>query len=167
METFDTSDLQPGVNSRHRVQSIATVVRRRRTNYSSFPRVAAGFFVSQTMGFLLAAAATGVGGVMTRRLGAQLSTGVTAAILFGLTLLLSLALWRNKKVQVIPDTTIGMHHYTIGRTKSGLKRAHTDDWKPVVVGNPSGKIRRMNLLELDHLSRWMEIRRLNRLVSDE
>ena len=88
METFDTSDLQPGVNNRHRPQSLASVVRRRRTNYSSFPRVSAGFFVAQTIGFLLAAAATGVGGVMTRRLGAQLSTGLTAAVLFGITLLL-------------------------------------------------------------------------------
>jgi hypothetical protein len=167
METFDTSDLQPGANSRHRLQSMATVVRRRRTNYSSFPRIAAGFFASQTLGFLFAAAATGVGGVMTRRLGAQLSTGLTAAILFGLTLLLTLALLRYRKVQVIPDAPGAMHRFTMRQSsKAGLKRVQTNDWRPVIVGNSSGKVRRMNLLELGHLSRWTEIRRLNRLLTE-
>jgi hypothetical protein len=167
METFDTSDLQPGSNTRHRLQSMATIVRRRRTNYSSFPRVAAGFFASQTLAFLLAAAATGVGGTMTRRLGAQLSTGLTAAVLFGLTLLLTVALVRYKRVQVIPDSPGAMHHFTMRQSsRAGLRRVQTNDWRPVIVGNPSGKIRQMNLLELGHLSRWTEIRRLNRLLSE-
>jgi MFS family permease len=34
METFDTCDLQPGVNTRHRLQSMAVQDRRRRTNYA-------------------------------------------------------------------------------------------------------------------------------------
>jgi hypothetical protein len=166
METFDTSDLQPGVNSRHRLQSLASEVRRRRTNYSSFPRVSAGFFVAQTIGFLLAAAATGVGGVMTRRLGAQLSTGLAAAILLGVTLLLTLVLWRFKKVAVLPAGVFGTTGYTMKQTSTFNIRADTEDWAPVVVGNPTGKIRRMNILEEGHLSRWTEIRKLNRLIRD-
>jgi hypothetical protein len=166
METFDTCDLQPGVNSRHRMQSLATVIRRRRTNYSSFPRVSAGFFVAQSLGFALAAVATGVGGVMTRRLGAQLSTGVTAAILLGLTILLTMVLWRYKKVQVIPDHIFGSH-FTMRRSTAPVDgRFPSEDWRPVIVGNPSGKTRRMNILELGHLSRWTEIRKLNRLVPE-
>jgi hypothetical protein len=166
METFDTSDLQPGVNNRHRTQSLASIVRRRRTNYSSFPRVSAGFFVSQTIGFLLAAAATGVGGAMTRRLGAQLSTGLAAAILFGVTLLLTAILWRFKRVPVLPAGVFGTAEYTLKQAPSGVARAHTEDWTPVVVGNPTGKIRRMNILEEGHLSRWTEIRKLNRLIGN-
>lgn len=118
METFDTVDLQPGSNSRHRISSMATVVRRRRTNYSSFPRVSAGFFVAQTIGFVLAAASTGLGGVMTRTIGAQLSSGVTAAILFFLTLLLSLVLLRFRNVQVVPDLYVPDDRYTKRRVKT-------------------------------------------------
>lgn len=33
MGTYDTCDLQPGVNSRHQLQNMAADVRRRRTNY--------------------------------------------------------------------------------------------------------------------------------------
>ena len=39
-----------------------------------------------------------------------------------------------------------------------------DDWKAVVIGNPSGKMRRMSILELGELSRWTEIRKLNFLI---
>jgi hypothetical protein len=168
METFDTCDLQPGVNSRRRMQSLATVIRRRRTNYSSFPRVTAGLFISQSIGFVLAAVATGVGGIMTRRLGAQLSTGVTAAVLLGLTLLLTAVLWRFKKVQVIPTIGIESSYTRVGTKKrSSDGRIPSEDWRPVIVGNPSGKIRRMNVLELGRLSRWTEIRKLNRLLEDD
>ncbi|KAF2839360.1 MFS general substrate transporter [Patellaria atrata CBS 101060] len=161
METFDTSDLQPGVNSRHRLQSLAEDVRRRRTNYSSFPRVISGIFVSQSFAFLLAAAATGVGGALTRRLGAQAATGVTAGVLLFLTIGLTLALWRFKEVQVIPNHAFGTRRNTVAQEKFEL-----EDWKPVVIGNPSGKMRRVNVLELGRLSRWTEIRRLNRLLRD-
>jgi len=169
METFDTSDLQPGVNSRRRMQSMATVIRRRRTNYSSFPRVSAGFFIAQSIGFALAALATGVGGVMTRQLGAQLSTGVTALILLVLTFLLSLVLLRFRQVQVIPDM-VGFGPTFVTRKLSAPQmqgRVASEDWRPVIVGNPSGKIRRMNCLELGRLSRWTEIRKLNRLVAED
>jgi hypothetical protein len=162
METYDVCDLQPGVNSKHRLQSLAEIVRRRRTAYTSFPRVSAGIFVSHTVGFLVAAAATGVGGTMTRHIGAQVSTGVTAGILMALTLFLTLALWRFKMVQVIPNHVFGTQVKTSEWTES---KVPTDDfWKPVVIGNPSGKTRRVNLLELGGQSRWTEIRRLNKLI---
>jgi hypothetical protein len=166
METYDTSDLQPGANSTHRPQSVATLVRRRRTAYTSYPRVSAGFFAAQTIGYILAAAATAIGGVMARRLGAQLSTGVTAAVLLVITVLLSGALWRFKRVPVLPEGVFGGGGYELTQPDGGEKAQGTGDWKPVVVGTPSGRIRRMSVLEEGRLSRWTEIRRLNRLIDD-
>lgn len=167
MEAFDVSDLQPGVNSRHRLQSLAPSTLRRRTTYSSYPRVTAGFFASQTIGFLLAAAATGVGGILTRQVGAQKATGITAGILFFLTILLTMALWRYKSVQVIPNHLFGTNFGGAEADKRHSMASMQSDksWRAVIVGNPSGKIRRMNLLELGGLSRWTEIRRLNRLLN--
>ncbi|RMZ67347.1 polyamine transport [Pyrenophora seminiperda CCB06] len=167
METFDTCDLQPGDNTRHRLQSMAVQDRRRRTNYTSFPRVTAGIFASQIIGFILAAVATLVGGSMTRRYGARTSTGVTAGILFGLTVLLILVLWRFKSVQVIPNHTFGTRRDTAAwqEFKDLEKLGRGNDWKAVVIGNPSGKMRRMSVLELGLLSRWTEIRKLNFLIN--
>jgi hypothetical protein len=166
METFDTSDLQPGVNTKHRQASLAITVKDRRTNYSSFPRVVAGVFVSQTVAYLLAAASTGVGGIMTRAWGSQVSTGVMAGILLGLTLLLTLVLWRFKKVQVVPKRLLG-RDYAIGQTTDHVPRTLTEmDWKAVIVGNPSGTVRRVNILEMGRLSRWTDIRILNRLIEN-
>jgi hypothetical protein len=161
MEAFDTSDLQPGVNSKHRVASMDSVTRRQRTNYSSYPRVCAGIFAAQGLGFLLAAVATGVSGRVTRALGAQAATGVTVGILLGLTMLLSLVMWRFRSIQVIPNGAFGSRG-------GGSIDAQTDqDWKAVVIGNPSGKMRRVNILEMGSLSRWTEIRKLNKLVGDK
>jgi hypothetical protein len=160
METYDTSDLQPGINSRHRLQSLDPSVARRRTNYSSFPRVTAGIFASQSVGFLLAAAATATGGYMTRNLGSRLASGVTAAILLFLTLLLTIVLWRFEDVQVIP------HGVLRGSVKMDADVGADPWWRPVIIGNPSGKYRRMNVLELGRMSRWTEIRRLNKLTWD-
>ncbi|KAI5246406.1 hypothetical protein E4T42_06347 [Aureobasidium subglaciale] len=162
MEAFDTSDLQPGVNNKHRLASMDSATRRRRTNYSSYPRVCAGIFAAQGLGFFFAAAATAVSGNMTRALGAQAATGVTVGILLGLTMLLSLVMWRFRSVQVIPNGAFG------SRGGGSIDREIVDkDWKPVVIGNPSGKMRRMNLLEMGSFSRWTEIRKLNNLASDE
>ncbi|RDI81017.1 hypothetical protein Vi05172_g8914 [Venturia inaequalis] len=160
METWDVSDLQPGVNERHRLKSMSDTTRRRRTTYSCFPRVMSGIFVSQSIGFLLAAAATGIGGIMTRHLGAQISTGIAAGMLFLLTLLLTGALWRFKSMQVIPNHALGTR---VG-TGEWDENQVDEYWKPVIVGNPSGKIRRMSLLELGGYTRWTEIRRLNKLI---
>lgn len=161
MENFDTCDLQPGVNQKHRLQSMAETTRKRRTNYSSFPRICAGFFASQSLGFFLSAAATGVSGDITRAVGAQTATAIVAAILLGLTVLFIIILWRWKQVQVIPNSAFGSK----GQQGSIAWGAVAEDpeWKPVIIGNPSGKMRRMNLLELGSLSRWTEIRRLNKL----
>ncbi|KAK7550531.1 hypothetical protein IWX91DRAFT_405184 [Phyllosticta citricarpa] len=209
MEGFDTCDLQPGANSRHRLVSAPEETRRRRTNYSCFPRVTAGFFVAQTAAFILAAVATLLGGMMTRRWGAQTSTGIVSVILLALTIALTAVMWRFRKMQVIPDNAFGdsgvgvnaphewrdamMAEDARARRREKRKRARShasdggqvsekddsseddmadvelerdDDWKPVILGNPSGKIRRMNVLELGQWSRWSEIRRLNRLLND-
>lgn len=144
METYDISDLASGSTNRRISEE-----RRRINYYTCFPRVCAGFVIVQTLGFLLAAVSTGAGGVIERRLGAQAATGVVAGVLLVLTVMLVGALWRWKEVQVVPDTKV---------------EAVENGWKPVIVGNPSGKVRKMSLLELGEQSRWTEIRRRNRLI---
>lgn len=166
METFDTCDLQPGINLQH--PSVQT--KKRRTHYSSFPRVCAGFFAAQSLGFFLAAAATAVSGTMTRAIGAQISTAIVAGILLVLTIFLLIILWRWKSVQVIPDgvvVEIRRQSMLMKFTDGGTSGQSNNDWKAVVIGNPSGKMRRMNFLEMGKWSRWSEIRRLNRLVEEE
>jgi hypothetical protein len=162
METFDTCDLQPGVNQKHRLQSMQESTRRRRTNYSSFPRVCAGFFAAQSLGFFLAAGATGVSGDITRALGAQEATALVAAVLLGITVLLLFVLWRWKEVQVIPNHVLGLAGTRKGTAAWG-PAVDDPDWRPVIIGNPSGKMRRVNWLEMGSLSRWSEIRRLNKI----
>jgi hypothetical protein len=101
METWDCSDLQPGMTGR----STSSKDSHKRTNYSSFPRVTAGWNFIQGLGFILAAGATGLGSSVTRELGQREATGVVASILFILTLLLLGAFTRFKRVQIIPDCT--------------------------------------------------------------
>jgi len=162
METFDTCDLQPGINSLHP----SAQTKKRRTHYSSFPRVCAGFFAAQSLGFFLAAAATAVSGTMTRAIGAQISTAIVAGILLLLTLLLLIVLFRWKSVQVIPDGVVAeiRRKRVVERFAGGDEKS---EWKAVVIGNPSGKMRRMNFLETGTWSRWSEIRRLNMLEQEE
>lgn len=162
METFDTCDLQPGANSKHRLQSMSETTKRRRTNYSSFPRVCAGFFAAQSLGFFLAAGATVVSGRVTNTYGAQFAMAIVVGILLCVTVLLLIVLWRWKEIQVIPDYTFGTRRGSKDWDPSGGDA----DWKPVVVGTPSGKFRRMNILELGSWSRWTEIRKLNKLIRD-
>lgn len=156
METYDTSDLQPGMTGRPR-RALPEEIRKKRTNYSCFPRVAAAFAIVQSFAFLIAAAATGSGGAIERRLGAQTATAVVAAVLLVLTVLLIGVLWRFKIVQVIPSKRFGTNILT----------GPEDEWKPIIIGNPSGTTRRMSLLELGKQSRWSEIRRRNKLAPDE
>jgi hypothetical protein len=101
---------------------------------------------------------------MTRAIGAQISTAIVAGILLFLTLLLLIVLFRWKSVQVIPDGIVAEIH-----RKSVMERFSEgkSEWKAVVVGNPSGKMRRMNFLETGKWSRWSEIRRLNLLEGEE
>lgn len=154
METFDTSDLQPGMTGRPR-HVLPEEAKRQRTNFSCFPRVTAGFAIAQTFSFLIAAGATGWGGVVERHLGAQMATAIVAGVLLVLTLLLFAVLWRFKIVQVIPSERYG----------TNILSGPEDEWKPIIIGNPSGTTRRMNMLELGRMSRWTEIRRRNRLGS--
>ncbi|KAL8944120.1 MAG: hypothetical protein Q9211_000711 [Gyalolechia sp. 1 TL-2023] len=156
METYDTSDLQPGMTGRPR-RNLPDGIRRKRTHFSAFPRVTAAFAVSQTCAFLIAAAATGVGGRVERRLGAQAATAVVAGILLILTLLLIAVVTRFKEVQIIPSQRYG----------TNVLSGPEDEWKPVIIGNPSGTTRRMSILELGNMTRWKEIRRRNRLTGLE
>ncbi|KAI9682859.1 MAG: hypothetical protein M1829_006293 [Trizodia sp. TS-e1964] len=152
METFDTSDLQPGMTGQKPRGKLPEHIKRKRTNYSCFPRVSAAFAITQTIGFLLAAASTATGGAIERRIGAQAATGAVAFILLALTLMLIVVLWRWKQVQVIAS----QYPLPGQRAEPG--------WLPVIIGNPTSKNRRMNILELGSQSRWTEIRRRNRLI---
>ncbi|KAI0431124.1 hypothetical protein F5Y09DRAFT_355202 [Xylaria sp. FL1042] len=101
MENWDCSDLQPGMTGRSKSSKDS----HKRTNYSSFPRATAGWNFIQSLGFIFAAGATGLGGSITRRLGQRTATGIVAGILFILTLLLLGTFIRFKRVQIIPDCT--------------------------------------------------------------
>lgn len=175
METFDTSDLQPGMTGRPRGNSDT----QRKKNYSAFPRVTAGFAICHTFGFVFAAGATGLGSMAQRTLGQRVSTGVVAGILLLLTVLLFLVLIRFKEVTIIPESkTEEMDRWTTAR-KESLKRresipegqidekalfAEEEPWRPFIVGNPTSKTRRVNVLELGGMSRFTEIRKRNRLI---
>ncbi|KAL8796991.1 MAG: hypothetical protein Q9195_000762 [Heterodermia aff. obscurata] len=154
METYDTSDLQPGMTGRPR-KALPEEIMRKRTNFSCFPRVTAAFAISQSLAFLIAAAGTGTGGAIERRLGAQTASAVVAGILLGLTLLLIAVLTRFKTVQIIPTQRYG----------TNILSGAEDEWKPVIIGHPSGNTRRMSFLELGKMTRWSEIRRRNRLAT--
>lgn len=67
-------------------------------------------------------------------------------------------------MQVIPDGIVAevrrrnvMERFAEGKS----------DWKAVIIGNPSGRMRRMNFLETGRWSRWSEIRKLNMLVEED
>ena len=153
METFDVSDLQPGMTGRRR-SVVPEAELRRRANYSCFPRVVSGLACSQAIAFLLAAGATAWAGNVERAVGAQVATGIVAGILFVVTLALVAALTRLKSVQVVPRN----------RLDSVALRGPGEDL-PVIIGHPSGIDRRVSWLELGRLTRWAEIRRRNRLAS--
>ncbi|KAM3426893.1 hypothetical protein MY4824_009758 [Beauveria thailandica] len=173
METFDCSDLSPGMTGRQRGSSARNP---KRTNYSSFPRVTAGFALIHTFAFILAAGSTALGGHVTRTLGQQVATGVVAGILFVLTVLLLLVLVRFVEIQIIPRSKVDeMDRVVEARRKSTIRRASMPNdpqammeeeqaWRPIMIGNPIGKMRRMNILELGGKTRWQEIRKKNRLI---
>ncbi|RDA85820.1 hypothetical protein CP532_5771 [Ophiocordyceps camponoti-leonardi (nom. inval.)] len=173
METFDCSDLSAGMVGRQRDASGRT---QKRTNYSSFPRVTAGFAAIHGLAFILAAGATALGGLVTRTLGQQVATGVVAGILMVLTLMLLVVLVRFAEVQIIPKCkSEAMDRLVEVRRRSSTRRASMPDdarammeeeraWQPCMIGNPTGKKRRMNVLELGGLTRWQEIRKKNKLI---
>jgi hypothetical protein len=180
MEAFDVSDLQPGMTGRPRGAS-GERTKDKRTNYSSFPRISSAFAIIQSLGFLIGAAATGVGGVAERQIGQMAATGVMAGILLILTIAVLGILYRWKEVQIIPaHRDADMEKWERERLMSVKRREVAarqgiatpeqpeldEPWRPVIIGNPSGKTRRMSILELGHLSRWSEIRRKNKLVDE-
>lgn len=151
METFDTSDLQPGMTGRPARRSVVAKYGGKRTNFSCHPRVSAGYAVTQSLMFIFAATATGVCGRLEQKLGAMVATACVGATLLFLTLLLTIVLMRFKTVKMIPD-----------------RKLHTDtsgegDWEPVILGKPSGTMRKISLLEAGRQTRWSEIRKRNRL----
>jgi hypothetical protein len=172
METFDTSDLQPGMTGRPRGRS-GDKTASKRTNYSSFPRVASAFAITQGIGYLFAAIATGVSGSAERQLGAQAATGIMAGILRVLSVLLLGVLARFKEFQIIPDSKADeMSQWRNARRASAVQRAEGADneeepWRPVIIGNPTHHTRQMCLLEMGGLTRWSEIRRKNHLVDQQ
>ena len=111
METFDTSDIQPGMRGRPARRSVAARYEGQRTNFSCYPRVSAGLAITQSLMFVFAATATGVTGRVERKLGAMMATGVVAAVLLFLTLLLTAVLTRGKVVKMIPECE-GPRHCT-------------------------------------------------------
>ncbi|CAM1500756.1 Fc.00g099180.m01.CDS01 [Cosmosporella sp. VM-42] len=175
METFDTSDLSPGMTGRPRG---ASGENQKRTNYSSFPRATAGFAVIHTFAFIFAAGSTALGGHITRTLGQQVATAVVAGILFVLTVLLLLILVRFKNVLIVPRSrSAEMDKLCDARRRSTLRRMsmpnnpkalmeEANAWRPFMIGNPVGKNRRMNVLELGGMTRWQDIRRKNKLIDE-
>lgn len=151
MLTFDTSDLQPGMTGRPARHSAMGRYRDQRTNFSCYPRVSAGIAVTESLKFVFGAVATGIGGRVARRYGARHAAGIVAGVLLGLTILLTAVLFRWKSVQMIPH-----------------RQARGDDgqegWEPVILGDPSGLTRKINILETGGQSRWSEIRRKNHLT---
>lgn len=152
MKTFDTSDLQAGMTGRPARNSITGRIREQRTNFSCYPRVSSGIAVTQFFMFVFGAVATGIGGRVERRFGAQESAGIVAGVLLVLTIALTAILYKWKSVQMLPGGG--------QRTKSGA----TDAWEPVVLGVPSGLTRKINILEAGEYTRWSEMRRRNRLT---
>lgn len=176
METFDCSDLSSGMVGRQRGEGGSD--QQKRTNYSSFPRVTAGFAVIHGLAFVLAAGATALGGLVTRTLGQQVSTGVVAGILLVLTIMLLLVLVRFTEVQIIPQCKFeAMDKLVEARRRSSTRRASMPNdplaimeeeiaWRPAMIGNPTGRKRRMNILELGGLTRWNEVRKKNKLIDE-
>lgn len=158
METFDTSDLQPGMTGKARRATLAAQSREQRTNFTCYPRVMAGFSISQAFSFLFAAVATGVCSGIERRLGALTSSAVVAGVLLGLTLLLTLVLVRWRVVRMIPEAPPEF-------APQFMTRANTT-WEPIILGRPSGTTRKISILELGKETRWSEIRRKNRLMEE-
>ncbi|KAI2463800.1 hypothetical protein F4781DRAFT_426066 [Annulohypoxylon bovei var. microspora] len=165
----DTSDLQPGMTGRSR----SGKGNMKRTNYSSFPRVTAGWNIIHSVGFISAAAATWVGGIATRSLGQRAATGVIASALFLHSMLLLGVFSRFRHVQIIPNSkSLEMDKWTnerrdsLRRRASAIATAKANGLQDVSEIPEDDKFRRMNILELGSLTRWSEIRKKNRLIDE-
>lgn len=156
MEAFDTTDLQPGMTGRPIRASADEELLKQRTNFSCYPRVCAGFAVTTAISYLLAAVATAVCGTIQRREGTVYATTGVAGISLVLTLLLTLVLVKWRKVQMLPDGEETFEH---------IRRANTS-WRPVILGRPTTKFRRLSLFELGRLTRYSQIRERNRIEAN-
>ena len=107
----------------------------------------------QSMSFILAAAATMLGGRMERRLGVMQACGVVAGILLLLTFMLIAVLARFMNVRIIP----------VGPRAPQAGDRRETRWEPTILGNPGGTTRKINLFEAGKHTRYSEIRRRNRL----
>ncbi|OAP64226.1 hypothetical protein AYL99_00198 [Fonsecaea erecta] len=152
MLAFDTSDLQPGMTGRPVRKPVVGRTRQLRTNFSCYPRVSAGMAVTQFLKFIFGAVATGIGGRVERKYGGMQAAGIVAGVLMALTLLLTVVLFRRKSVQMIPDRQDG-------------GEGEGEEWEPVILGDPSGRTRKINILEAGEYTRWSVIRQRNRLTS--
>lgn len=120
MEAWDCSDMQPGMTGRSRSGTDGV----KRTNYSSFPRVTAGWNTIHSIGFVFAAGATGIGGIATRNLGQRAATGIVASSLFIHSVLLLAVFARFRRVQIIPNSkSMEMERWTKERRDSLRRRA--------------------------------------------
>ncbi|RAL64023.1 hypothetical protein DID88_003211 [Monilinia fructigena] len=54
--------------------------------------------------------------------------------------------------------------YIQGNTGNG---GEEEEWKPIIIGNPTHIMRRMSVLELGSMTRWSEIRKKNRLIDEQ
>ncbi|KAI1762364.1 hypothetical protein GGR53DRAFT_521698 [Hypoxylon sp. FL1150] len=168
MEAWDCSDMQPGMTGRSRSGTNGEIC----TNYSSFPRVTAGWNTIHSIGFVFAAGATGIGGIVTRSLGQRAATGIVASILFLHSVLLLAVFARFRRVQIIPNSkSMEMERWTkerrdsLRRRASAIAAAKSSGLKDISE-IPEEDFRRMNILELGSLTRWSEIRRLNLLIDE-
>ncbi|KAI1389679.1 uncharacterized protein F4822DRAFT_442894 [Hypoxylon trugodes] len=161
MEAWDTSDLQPGMTGRSRSGKDNNI---KRTNYSSFPRVTAGWNTIHSIGFILAAGATGIGGIATRSLGQRAATGVVASILFLFSLLILGVFARFRRLQIIPNSkSVEMERWTEERRDSLRRRASA-----IAAAKANGLHDVTEIPEDDvgSLTRWSEIRKKNRLIDE-
>lgn len=150
MQTFDTSDLQPGMTGRPVRKSILKQVDAQRTNFSCYPRVSAGVAVTQFLEFSFGAVSTAICGRVERKYGAMQAAAIVASVLMALSILFALVVVRWRSVQMIP-------------AQHGRRQYRESGWEPIILGNPSGLTRKLSILELGRQSRWSEIRRRNRL----
>ncbi len=102
-----------------------------------------------------------------------------------MTLLFSAVLVRFKNVQIIPVSETTRMDKWVKVRKASLDQANkgedirdrdararnaavalqdAEPWRPLVMGNPMHKTRRVNILEMGAMTRWGEIRRKNHLV---
>ncbi|OAA58248.1 amino acid permease 2 [Cordyceps fumosorosea ARSEF 2679] len=87
-----------------------------------------------------------------------------------------LILVRFVEIQIIPRSKFDeMDRVVEARRKSTIRRTSMPNdpqamieeeqaWRPIMIGNPIGKMRRMSILELGSMTRWQEIRKKNRLI---